>query len=309
MSPELARRALELFADAVALDAVGRAALLDRAGDQDPELRREVERLLVADAQAGGPVDRDGGAERFLAEHVRTLEADESIVFDAPDGPAAAGELGGRYRILRVLGEGGMGVVYEAVQARPRRTVALKAIRPSLVSEPMLRRFEFEAETLGRLQHPGIAQIYEAGTLRGPTGVRAFFALEFVRGLPIDQYAQERNLPLAKRLELLAQVCDAVQYAHQMGVVHRDLKPANILVDEHGLPKVLDFGVARTADADPHAATRLTHAGQIIGTLPYMSPEQVAGDARAVDTRTDVYALGVILYKLLVGALPLDLTD
>ena len=153
----------------------------------------------------------------------------------------------GRYRILRRHGEGGMGTVYEAEQDNPRRTVALKVIRPDLVSAEFLIRFKQEAQILGRLQHTGIAQVYEAG--RGEDR-QPFFAMEFIRGTPLDEYARRRGLLAAVRLELLARVCDAVQHAHDKGVIHRDLKPGNILVDESGQPKVLDFGVAHVTDAD-----------------------------------------------------------
>jgi tetratricopeptide (TPR) repeat protein/tRNA A-37 threonylcarbamoyl transferase component Bud32 len=214
-------------------------------------------------------------------------------------------------------------VVYLAEQERPRRTVALKVIRPGFVSEGLLRRFEHEATVLARLQHPGIAQIYEAGTAEGAgvPGAQPYFAMELVRGPTLTEYARTARLGLAEKLELMARVCDAVHHAHQKGVIHRDLKPGNILValDEGsggaptsgtaggaaGLPqpKVLDFGVARITDSDS-AVTMHTDAGQLVGTLAYMSPEQAAGDPSAVDVRSDVYSLGVMLYEMLSGRLP-----
>ncbi|NNE43581.1 MAG: serine/threonine protein kinase, partial [Gemmatimonadetes bacterium] len=202
-----------------------------------------------------------------------------------------------------------MGAVYEARQDQPRRSVALKVIRGGLFSAEQLRRFEIEAEVLGRLQHPGIAQIYEARTAETGSGARQpFFAMELIRGLPLTRYCDRNSLGVPERLRLLADVCDAVQHAHQRGVIHRDLKPANILVDETGQPKILDFGVARATDEDVRNATVQTDVGQIVGTLPYMSPEQAAGDPAALDTRSDVYALGVIGYELLTGRLPHDLS-
>jgi hypothetical protein len=197
-----------------------------------------------------------------------------------------------------------MGAVYEAEQDNPRRTVALKVLRAGLTSDFLLKRFAREAQILGRLHHPGIAQIYEAGLAEDG---RPFFAMEFLRGLPPDEYARLRCLTIPARLELLARVCDAVQHAHDQGVIHRDLKPANILVDEAGQPRVLDFGVARATDADLQVTTARTQAGQLLGTLGYMSPEQVTGDPDALDRRSDVYALGVILFQLLANQQPYHL--
>jgi non-specific serine/threonine protein kinase/serine/threonine-protein kinase len=212
----------------------------------------------------------------------------------------------GRYRVLRIIGEGGMGIVYEAEQENPRRIVALKVIRPGFVTADLLRRFEQESQMLGRLQHSGIAQVYEAGTAPSAHGPQPFFAMELVRGRRLDVYAAGENLGIRERLELVARICDAVEHAHQKGIVHRDLKPGNILVDESGQPKILDFGVARATDSDVQA-TMHTQVGAIVGTLPYMSPEQVGGDPTEMDTRSDVYALGVILFELLSGKLPYDL--
>ncbi len=214
----------------------------------------------------------------------------------------------GRYTVVRVLGEGGMGTVYEAEQESPRRAVALKVIRAGCVSAEMLRRFAHESAVLGRLQHPGIAQVYEAGTVQDERGHPVpFFAMEFIRGVPLTEFAASKRLGTRERLELVARICDAVYHAHQKGVIHRDLKPGNILVDESGQPKILDFGVARATDSDIQTTTLQTDVGQLIGTVPYMSPEQVGGDPSELDTRSDVYALGVIAYELLAGRLPYDL--
>ena len=208
-----------------------------------------------------------------------------------------------------------MGVVYEAEQEQPRRTVALKVIHPGLASATALRRFEFEAEVLAQLHHPGIAQIYEAGTFDTDSRRQPYFAMELIDGRSIVEYATVNNLDARQRMLLLARVADAVQHAHQRGVIHRDLKPANILVaDEHrtsesgqrwmnavGQPKILDFGVARTTDGGVNAVTMRTSLGELVGTLAYMSPEQAAGSPDELDTRSDVYSLGVLAYELLAG--------
>ena len=202
------------------------------------------------------------------------------------------------------IGEGGMGTVYEAEQDNPRRTVALKVIRPGLVSPELVNRFSHEAQILGRLQHAGIAQVYEAGVAEDG---RPFFAMEFIRGMPLDEYVRRHASTRRARLELLARVCDAVQHAHDKGVVHRDLKPGNILVDESGQPKVLDFGVAHVTAADLLTTASRTRTGQLLGTLSYMSPEQIAADPAGLDGRSDVYTLGVILFELLAHRLPYHL--
>jgi len=209
----------------------------------------------------------------------------------------------GRYRVIRPLGEGGMGAVYEVEQDQPRRRVALKMIRSGWASPELLHRFESEFQALGRLHHPGIAQIYDAGAVDSSFGPQPFFAMEMIHGKPLLDYANEKRLNARERLALMIRICEAVQHAHQHGIIHRDLKPGNILVDENGQPKVLDFGLARFTDSDVQA-TRQTDLGQILGTLPYMSPEQVLADPLALDTRSDVYALGVILYEMLAGKLP-----
>ncbi|MCC6679101.1 MAG: serine/threonine protein kinase [Phycisphaerales bacterium] len=217
----------------------------------------------------------------------------------------------GRYQIVRMLGRGGMGMVYEAMQENPYRRVALKVMDPSLASAGALRRFETEAQLLGRLDHEGIARIYEAGTHREPridAEPVPFYAMEYIADArPVTEYAAARGLDLEARIRLMASVCDAVEHGHREGVLHRDLKPENVVVDAQGRVKVIDFGIARVTEPEL-AATRVTEVGQLVGTLQYMSPEQFDGYSGRLDGRSDVYALGVMLYELICGRLPYDVT-
>ena len=201
-----------------------------------------------------------------------------------------------------------MGTVYEAIQENPRRRVALKMMRRGITSRSALRRFEFESQTLARLQHAHIAQVYEAGTHDdGYEGV-PYFVMEYISSAKtLTQYAVHKELGTRERLALFLMVCDAVRYGHQKGIVHRDIKPSNILVNADGQPKIIDFGVARSTDSDLAVTTLQTDVGQLIGTLQYMSPEQCEADPSDIDARSDVYALGVTLYELLAGRPPYDI--
>lgn len=213
----------------------------------------------------------------------------------------------GNVKIVRLIGEGGMGRVYEAVQERPNRTVAVKVIRQGITSEKTLRRFEREAEFLAKLQHPGIAQIYVVGTYASDYGDVPFYVMEFILGAkPITNYCFENQLPLGERLRLFAEVCDAVSHGHDRGIIHRDLKPGNILIDGQGKPRVIDFGVARSTDSDLTLTSLKTDSGNLVGTAQYMSPEQFGPSPDALDPKADVYSLGLVLYEVLAGVLPYE---
>lgn len=295
MSEQDDRQAIELFANAAGLPEGERDAWLRNATVSKTIIAR-VRSMLDADTQQS-VLDAPGSG----LELIRGISAPQ--VNNAELWP----RLRGHYRVLRLLGEGGSGAVYEAEQASPRRLVALKALRSGPLSQRSLTRFRFEADVLGRLQHPGIAQIYEAGISDDASSEQAFIAMELVRGRPIIEYAEFNRLGIKQRIGLLLMVCDAVSHAHERGIIHRDLKPANILVSDAAEPKVLDFGIARVLDpAGPERAT-VTQQGDILGTLGYISPEQLAGDPAAVNVRVDVYALGVILHELLTGQRLIDL--
>ena len=283
MTPDLYSRAKDVFFEICDAGPEQRRAVLETL---DEDVRQEVEALL-------------------------RLEDDEALLHTGGGGEVielAAGmpERIGRYRLIRRIGYGGMGVTYEAEQDFPRRRVALKLMRTGWLSRDAERRFRREAEALGRLQHPSVAQLYEAGQADTGRGVEHFIAMELVRGEAIDVYVRRHNLAARAVVELFCEVCRGVEAAHAVGLVHRDLKPANILVDQVGRVKIVDFGVAQFTDA-AQSATQLTTEGQIVGTLAYMSPEQVCSGGRPLDARADIYALGATLFELLAGRPPVDL--
>jgi len=251
----------------------------------------------------------DPGTSAPSPDDAETISGDGLAQTEAHDSASSSrvGTKIGAFTLKRIIGSGGMGTVYEAMQEQPRRRVAVKMMKRGITSRAALRRFEFESQLLGRLQHPGIAQVYEAGTHDDGSGGVPYFAMEYIANArTLSEYANDKKLGTRDRLSLFAKVCEAVQHGHLKGIVHRDLKPGNILVDSSGQPKIIDFGVARSTDSDMAVTTLQTDVGQLVGTLQYMSPEQVEADPNDIDARSDVYALGVVLYELLTGKPPYD---
>ncbi|TVQ33862.1 MAG: serine/threonine protein kinase [Phycisphaeraceae bacterium] len=291
-----------LFERAMEMPAPERADFLDRECP-DGALRDCVESLLKSHDDASGFLDTSDRTSLW------PLAEDQA-------GPSLIGRRLKHYHVTRRIGVGGMGVVYEAEQSSPKRRVALKVLRQGRLSRSASRRIAIEAEALGRLNHPGIAQIIEAGAADLGEGPQPFFAMELVEGDTLLDYVKKHNPSRRDRLKLFVRICEAVHHAHMKGVIHRDLKPGNILVVERRgtgddgesepQPKVLDFGVARATDSDIQHTTVHGDSGAIIGTVAYMSPEQIKGEFRQVDARSDVYALGVLLFELLAERLPFD---
>ena len=288
-----------VFAEAILLATPeGRAAYLDAACGTDIALRRRVEALLRAAENAGD----------FLEEPPTGLTSETgstSVVNALSEKP---GDRIGRYKLLQQIGEGGCGVVYMAEQLEPiRRRVALKVIKLGMDTKNVIARFEAERQALALMDHPNIAKVLDAGATEMG---RPYFVMELVRGIKITDYCDGNNLSTTERLKLFTQVCQAIQHAHQKGIIHRDIKPSNILVTQNesvAVPKVIDFGIAKaTTDQRLTDKTVFTAFEQFIGTPAYMSPEQAMMTSLDIDTRTDIYALGVLLYELLTGQTPFD---
>jgi serine/threonine protein kinase/tetratricopeptide (TPR) repeat protein len=284
--------------EALDLPSEERSGFLDRL-HLDPAERARLDKLIAAAESDDDTLAAGGVLEGRLGADVAALLGEDREE-GAPDSIPG-------YRLLSRIGSGGMGHVWEAEQFDPvRRRVAVKIIRPERDTDRVVARFESERQTLALMNHPGIAQIFDAGVTESG---RHFFTMEFVDGRPLSVFCDEHRLSLRARLQLYVEVCDAVLHAHQKGVIHRDLKPSNVLVTRVGgraVPKVIDFGIARLAEGVLERQTLLTEAGMLIGTPEYMSPEQAGAAPADVDTRADVYALGVLLYELLTGVLPFE---
>src|SRR5687767_2193879 len=283
-------REIAIFSAARRLSAAGRAAFLDESCGDDAVFRTRIMELLKA-AETAGDFLRESELEETLPEPVGT-KGEEQIV---------------RYKLLQQLGEGGCGVVYMAEQVEPVcRRVALKLIKLGMDTKQVIARFSAERQALALMDHPNIAKVLDAGAT--PSG-RPYFVMELVRGLKITDYCDQHNVPTEERLELFLQVCRAIQHAHQKGIIHRDIKPSNILVTLHDgvpVPKVIDFGIAKATQGRLTDQTLFTAFEQFLGTPAYMSPEQTELSGMDIDTRCDVYALGVLLYELLTGQTPFD---
>jgi serine/threonine protein kinase/WD40 repeat protein len=282
-----------IFNEAIALGSeADRVRYLDQACRDDLQVRARVAALLRAHSEAGGFFGGKSPAE---------------VATEIHPGTNAAGAQIGPYKLVQQIGEGGFGVVYMAEQTQPvRRIVALKIIKPGMDTSEVIARFETERQALAMMDHPNIAKVLDAGTTAGG---RPYFVMELVKGIPITQFCDEQHLTPRQRLELFVPVCQAVQHAHQKGVIHRDIKPSNVLVamyDDMPVPKVIDFGVAKATGDRLSKRTLFTKFGAIIGTLEYMSPEQAKFNALDIDTRSDIYGLGVLLYELLAGSTPFE---
>ncbi len=284
----------QIFVEAVERQSpADRIAYLDRACEGDPELRARIEDLIRAHEQAGTFLDGPLFDPRAMVDHPTTVE-----------GP---GMRIGPYTLLEAIGEGGMGTVFMAEQTQPvRRKVALKIIKPGMDTKQVVARFEAERQALAMMDHPNIAKVFDGGTT---VSGRPYFVMELVRGVPITEYCDREQLSIPRRLELFVLVCRAMQHAHQKGIIHRDLKPSNVMVtllDGVPVPKVIDFGIAKATGQSLTEKTIFTSVEQLVGTPLYMSPEQVAMSGNDVDTRSDIYSLGVLLYELLTGSTPFD---
>src|SRR5881396_1268694 len=291
-------------------DPAQRKAFLDAACADNADLRDRLVNLLSAAEGADKFFEESGAALNAVVEPPEPSMGEDQrggTVRVTPPPEEQPGARIGHYKLLEKIGEGGCGVVYVAEQEEPvRRRVALKVIKPGMDTRQVVARFEAERQALAMMDHPNIAKVFDAGTTENG---RPYFVMELVRGIRITDYCDQNHLDTEQRLELFIQVCNAVQHAHQKGIIHRDLKPSNILVTLHDgvpVPKVIDFGVAKATEGRLSDLTVYTALHQFIGTPAYMSPEQAEMSGLDIDTRSDIYSLGVLLYELLTGDTPFD---
>ncbi len=298
-------RVRDHFLAAAELPKAARRSYLDENCGSHTELRAAIERLLAAHDD---PLSLVNPVTVDYAPDLGLKNTSTTNTFDDPE--ESGGVRIGRYKLVERIGEGGMGEVWSARQTEPvKRMVAVKLIKPGMDSKAVLARFEAERQALALMDHPNIARVLDAGTT---SDGRPFFVMELVRGIPIAKYCDDRKLSTRRRLELFVPVCQAIQHAHQKGIIHRDIKPSNVLVaqyDDRAVPKVIDFGVAKATGQALTDMTLNTGFGNIVGTLEYMSPEQATFNNLDIDTRSDVYALGVLLYELLTGGPPFKKRD
>ena len=282
----------DLLVTALELPVDKRDEFLDRECGSDTQLRARLSRLVQAAQHE----------DSFMEEPAMVTPPTISV-----EKASMLGQMIGPYKLLQVIGEGGMGTVYMADQSKPvERRVAVKIIKAGMDTKQVIARFAAEQQALALMDHPNIAKVLDAGTTE--TG-RPYFVMELVKGIPITKYCDDKHFTLRERLGLMVDVCNAIQHAHQKGIIHRDIKPSNVLVTQYDgkpVPKVIDFGVAKATAQRLTEKTMFTEFGAVVGTLEYMSPEQAELNQLDVDTRSDVYSLGVLFYELLTGSTPLD---
>jgi len=289
-------------------DIAQRTRYLDEACDGDPVLRERIQSLIDAHEDSEGFFRESEDLLNRSEERGRLKEiADEALIGDADFVEEPVGVKIGRYNLIKRIGDGGCGVVYLAEQEQPvRRMVAVKIVRIGMESQHVVERFKAERQALAMMDHPHIARVYDAGETKGGS---PYFVMEHVRGTKITEYCEDNRMSIVGRLKLFVQICHAIQHAHQKGIIHGDIKPSNIMVCQQDgivIPKVIDFGIARATESRLLEKMPFSEKEQLVGTPAYMSPEQMEMNGFDVDTRSDIYSLGILLYELLIGCTPIE---